>query len=198
MGLDLEPKRGDTQLSPEELDMLIPQHVTTRAQLDEVEQANIEEGMVWILSQRNITAEKLFSRGFQDKLHTKMLGQVWEWAGKTRTRETNIGVKPYLIEIDRKKLNDDAVVWYETTVITPKQLAITFHHRLIQIHCYPNGNGRHGRIMADLIVEKLYKMKRLEWVTKDMLHEGEARTIYIDAMKSADDNNYKPLFSLIK
>ena len=198
MGLDLEPKKGDTLLSPEELDMLIPKHVTIRAQLDEVEQANIEEGLVWLLSQRNITAEKLFSKEFQDKLHIKMLGQVWEWAGKTRTRETNIGVMPHQIEIERKKLNDDAVFWCEATVMTPKELAITFHHKLIQIHCYPNGNGRHGRIMADLIVEKLYEMKRLDWITEDMLHEGEARDIYIDAMKSADDNSYKLLFGLIK
>lgn len=199
MGLDLEPKEGDTVLSPEELDMLIPKHVTTRTQLDEVEQANVEEGLVWLLSQRNITTEKLFSKDFQDKLHVKMFGQVWEWAGKTRTRETNIGVLPYQIEIERKKLNDDAIFWCKTSKgMTPKQIAITFHHKLIQIHCYPNGNGRHGRIMADLIVERLYELNKLEWITKDILHIGEARNTYIAAMKSADKNDYKPLFSLIK
>lgn len=199
MGLDLEPKKGDTLLSPEELDMLIPQHVTNRTQLDEVEQANIEEGLVWLKKQRNITAEKLFTKEFQDKLHVEMFGQVWEWAGKTRTRETNIGVKPYQIEMERKKLNDDALFWCETNKgMTPKQIAITFHHRLIKVHCYPNGNGRHGRIMADIIVEKLYELNKLEWITKDMLHEGAARDIYIDAMKSADKNDYKPLFGLIK
>lgn len=198
MGLKLEPKKGDTVLAPEELDMLIPQHVTNRTQLDEVEQANFEEGLLWLKTQKNITAEKLFSKDFQDKLHVEMFGQVWEWAGQTRTRETNIGVMPYQIEIDRKQLNDDAIHWCETEVMTPKQLAIRFHHQLVQIHCYPNGNGRHGRIMADLIVEKLYELNKLEWITKDLIHESEARGVYIDAMKLADNHDYKPLFSLIK
>ena len=107
MGLNLEPKDGDTLLSPEDLEMLIPSHVTNRKQLDEVEQNNIEDAIQWILSQKTIDPVVLFSADFQNQLHKKMLGNVWKWAGQQRRHEANVGVEPIYIATERKKLNDD-------------------------------------------------------------------------------------------
>lgn len=118
MGLNLEPKEGDTELSQEELDLIIPKHITTRKQLDELEQNNIEEAFQWLLSLKTIEATKLFTIEFQDLLHKKMFGSVWKWAGGQRKAETNIGVKPNQIAVERKKLNQDALFWLRSCLKT--------------------------------------------------------------------------------
>ena len=164
MGLNLEPKDGDTLLSQEEIDLLKPKHISTREQLDEVEQDNIEDAIQWILLNNKSEMEKVFSKEFQDLVHTKMLSKVWKWAGTIRTKETNLGTDPINIEVERKKLNDDAVYWIKNKSFEPIELAIRFHHRLVQIHCYPNGNGRHSRIMADIILEKIFGLKPIKWM----------------------------------
>lgn len=198
MGLKLEPKEGDTLLSFEELEKIIPKHITNRFQLDEVEQDNIEDAIQWIFNLRNIKPEKLFSREFQNSLHKKMFGKVWKWAGQTRTRETNIGIFPFKIETQRKILNDDAIFWIKNDTWEPLELALRFHHRLVQIHCYPNGNGRHSRIMANIILMKIYKLPEIEWLGGNLVNESGTRKNYIDAMKLADRGNYKLLFDCIK
>lgn len=198
MGLKLEPKDGDTLLSFEELEKIIPKYITNRKQLDEVEQNNIEDAIEWTLGLRNIKLETLFSREFQNKLHKKMLGKVWKWAGQTRTRETNIGVIPFQIESKRKILNDDAIFWVQNNTWEPLELALRFHHRLVQIHCYPNGNGRHSRIMANIIMSKIYDLPKIEWLGGNLVSEDERRKNYIEAMRLADTGNYKLLFNCIK
>lgn len=197
MGLILEPKYGDTTLSPEELDLLIPRHVTTRQQLDEVEQNNIEDAFQWLLSLRSITPNKLFSVEFQDRLHQKMLGNVWKWAGEQRKNETNIGVYPHQIAVERKKLNQDVLFWLSNKTWEPKEMALRFHHRLVQIHCYPNGNGRHSRIMADTILERLFNKQPLTWIYADLLNENEGRRNYILALKAADKGDYSLLMDSV-
>lgn len=197
MGLKLEPKEGDTELSPEELDLIIPKHITTRKQLDEVEQNNIEEAFLWLFSLKTIDASKLFSTEFQDLLHKKMLGNVWKWAGTQRTNETNIGVRPDQIAVERKKLNEDALFWLSNNTWNPTEMALRFHHRLVQIHCYPNGNGRHSRIVADTILEKIYNKEPLSWIYSDLLNENEGRQKYISALKAADKGNYNLLLKSV-
>ena len=198
MGLKLEPKEGDTLLSPEELDELIPKHITNRQQLDEVEQNNIEDAFQWLLSRKVDTIEQLISPEFQDELHKKMLGKVWKWAGKIRSREANIGVNPLKIEILRKQLIDDLMFWYENKTFDPIEIAIRFHHRLVQIHCYPNGNGRHTRIMADLILEKIFNSAPIKWKGNDFININEFRTKYIAALKEADEGNYESLLECVE
>lgn len=200
MGLKLEPKEGDPLLSPEELEMLIPSHITTRKQLDEVEQDNIEDAIAWLISIRTLSAEKIFSHEFQDQLHLKMLEKVWKWAGKHRTRETNIGIfhTPAMIEVERRKLNDDALFWCQNNTWPSVELAIRFHHRLVQIHCYPNGNGRHSRIIADIIMERLYELQPLNWKAADLINQNEGRKEYINALKSADQGDYAPLLNCVE
>ncbi len=198
MGLKLEPKEGDTLLSPEELDELIPKYITNRQQLDEVEQNNIEDAFQWLLSKKVDTIEQLISPEFQDELHKKMLGKVWKWAGKIRSREANIGVNPIKIQFLRKQLIDDLMFWYKNKTFEPIEIAIRFHHRLVQIHCYPNGNGRHTRIMADLILEKVFNSAPINWTGDDFVNINEFRTKYIAALKEADRGNYESLLECIE
>ena len=197
MGLKLEPKEGDTELSPEELDLLMPGHITSRKQLDEVEQNNIEDAIQWLFTLRTINVSKLFSIEFQDQLHKKMLGRVWKWAGKQRTKETNIGVPFHKISVERKKLNEDAIVWIKKENWDPIETALRFHHRLVQIHCYPNGNGRHSRIIADLLLEKIYKKEPLVWKHTDLVNENAGRRAYISALKAADKGDYSLLLKCV-
>ena len=197
MGLKLEHKEGDTSLSPEELDQLIPKHITNRRQLDEVEQNNIEDAFEWLLSRKVRQAEKLLSREFMDRLHSRMLGKVWQWAGKIRTRETNIGVLPYQIETNCRQLLDDTIYWIDNDAYEPINLAMRFHHRLVQIHRYPNGNGRHSRIMADLILENLFDLPPLKWAGKDFIQPNEFRAQYIHALILADGGDYRALYDCV-
>ena len=198
MGLELEPKEGDTLLSPEELDDLIPKHITNRNQLDEVEQNNIEDAFQWLLSKKVDSIEHLISTDFQNELHKKMLGKVWKWAGKIRSRKTNIGVNHLQIEISRKQLYDDAIFWFQNETFDPIELALRFHHRLVKIHCYPNGNGRHSRIIADLMLEKVFKAAPLNWKGNDFVNINKFRTKYIAALKEADKGNYVPLLECVE
>lgn len=198
MGLELEPKKGDTLLTPEELDQLIPKHITNRNQLDEVEQDNIEDAYEWLLSKKNGSSSMLLSRDFINNLHSKMLGKVWQWAGKIRTRETNVGVFPNQIETRSQQLLDDTIYWVEKTNDDPIEVALRFHHRLVQIHCYPNGNGRHSRIMADLILEWLYEQPALIWAGEDLINTNEFRDQYIAALKLADQGDYRELYNCVK
>jgi Fic-DOC domain mobile mystery protein B len=197
MGLKLEPKFGDIELSPEEMDLLIPAHISNRKQLDQAEQYNIEEAIQWLFSLRKLDAEKLFSVEFQDLLHKKMFADVWKWAGKQRSKETNIGIKPRHISVERKKLNEDALFWFENNTWDPTEMALRFHHRLVQIHCYPNGNGRHARIIADIILERLYKKEQLIWAQTDLINESEGRRAYITALKAADKGDYSLLLKCV-
>ncbi len=197
MGLELEPKEGDTELSPEELDLIIPKHITTRKQLDEVEQNNMEEAFLWLLSLKSIKPTKLFSVAFQDLLHAKMLGNVWKWAGSQRMKETNIGVKPSQIAVERKKLNEDALFWVNNETWNPTEIALRFHHRLVQIHCYPNGNGRHSRIVADTLLEKIYNKDPLSWIYSDLVNDNTGRREYIAALKAADNGDYSLLLKSV-
>jgi Fic-DOC domain mobile mystery protein B len=198
MGLKLEHKEGDTLLSPEELDQIIAIHITNREQLDEVEQNNIEDAFEWLLSKKFKGATVLLSRKFQDELHKRMLGKVWKWAGKIRSIETNIGVVPYEIETNRQHLIDDTLFWIQKSTYEPLEIAMRFHHRLVQIHCYHNGNGRHSRIMADLILDKIFNLPAIIWKGENFINSNDFRDQYISALKLADQGDYKQLFACIK
>ena len=127
-----------------------------------------------------------------------MYGDVWKWAGTFRTSEKNLGIKKYLIAIELKQLLDDAIFWKENSVYNPEELAIRFKHRLVSIHCFANGNGRHSRLMADLIMEKLYSNKFFSWGSTNLVKATETRSNYIQAVRKADNNDIEPLILFAK
>src|ERR1700733_15039715 len=140
-----------TPLTAEEKRQLIPAHITYRRELNEAEQENIARAQDWALNRRRDPVSEKFVR----ELHQKMLGEVWRWAGKFRASERNLGIPFHEIPVALRQLLDDTKTWIEYKTYPPDEIAVRFHHRLVQIHTFPNGNGRHARLMADLLVMRL-------------------------------------------
>jgi Fic-DOC domain mobile mystery protein B len=178
---------GATPLGPDELVGLIPNWVSNRGELNAVEQENIVEAMHWALG-RKWTIEALLSGEFIRELHRRMFRDVWEWAGKPRQREASIGVAPSQISVQLRNLLLDAKARIESVTDTAEaadDIAVWFHHRLVQIHPFPNGNGRHARLAADLLVVALGG-KRFTWGGADLCAACDARSEYLSALRKAD------------
>ena len=197
MGLNIEYIDGQTPLDPEEQEGLKIPSITTREELDEFEQLNIEKAIQWTFGKK-LKAEQLFTEKFIKDLHKRMYGEVWKWAGAFRTSEKNIGSKSYLIAVELKQLLDDALFWYNNQTYNAEELAIRFKHRLVSIHCFANGNGRHSRLMADLILEKLYNKTFFSWGSTNLVKANETRSNYIKAVKKADQQDILPLIAFAK
>jgi Fic-DOC domain mobile mystery protein B len=197
MGLEINYLDGQTPLSEEELDGLKILSISTREELDEFEQFNIEKAIQWTLGKK-IQPKDLLSEKFIKDLHKRMYGEVWKWAGSFRTSEKNLGIKSYLIPVQLKQLLDDAMYWYENQIYSPDEVAVRFKHQLVSIHCFANGNGRHSRLMADLIMEKLYKEPFLPWGGSSLVKSNEKRKEYINAIKIADRQDLSQLIMFAK
>ncbi len=183
---------GATALDPDEKEGLKIKHVMTKEQLNQIEQANIEEGVIWLTRHR---AKDILTDKFIKQLHKKLFGEVWTWAGNFRRSDKNIGVDWLHIPIELKNLLDDVRYWTDNETYQPIEAAIRFHHRLVQIHLFPNGNGRHARIMADEYLERFFKISPLTWKVSSNSHQS--RKQYIKALQEADRYNYEPLLKLI-
>ena len=197
MGLEINYLDGQTPLSEEELDGLKILSISTREELDEFEQFNIEKAIQWTFGKK-IQAKDLFSEKFIKDLHKRMYGEVWKWAGSFRTSEKNLGIKSYLIPVQLKQLLDDAMYWYENQIYSSDEVAVRFKHQLVSIHCFANGNGRHSRLMADLIMEKLYNKPFLTWGGSSLVKSNEKRKEYIKAIKIADRQDVSQLIMFAK
>jgi Fic-DOC domain mobile mystery protein B len=186
---------GATPLNPNEMDGLRFKHVSTRGELDQLEQANITEGMTWLDKQK--TPDVLTER-FICNLHKQLLGDVWEWAGSFRKTEKNIGVDPFQIAIQLRQLLDNVRYWIENDTYLPRELAARFHHRLVSIHAFPNGNGRHARIMADAVLTKLMNEPGIDWAGGYKLENmNERRNEYIAALRAADGHDFSALLKFV-
>lgn len=192
MGLDLEYTNGQTPLDDEEKEGLLIPTIATREELDEFEQQNIEEAIQWVLG-RSLKAEIILSEKFVRNLHKRMYGDVWEWAGKYRKTEKNFGLDKWQIPVALRSLCDDTLFWIRNNTYLPDEIAIRFKHRIVSIHCFANGNGRHSRLMADVIIQKVYKLPFFTWGARDLVHQSEARSNYLKTVKAADRGNYEPL-----
>jgi Fic-DOC domain mobile mystery protein B len=197
MGLDFRYIAGQTPLDEDEKEGLLIPDIATRGELDEFEQRNIENAIQWTMS-RAFKAESLFKEDFIRLLHKKMYGDVWSWAGEFRKTNKNIGTQLWQISTELKYLLDDAKFWHENKTYSLDEMAIRFKHRLVEIHCFPNGNGRHSRLMADIIIEKLYKQPVFSWGASNLTADGAARAAYLKAVKAADLGEYAFLLAFAR
>ncbi len=188
--VDLSTPDGDgqTALSDEDTEGLIPTHIATRGDLFETEQRNIAEALL----RRPPTASALLDDRFLRGLHKHMFGRVWNGAGKYRTRETNIGISPAGIGVAVRTLVDDTLAWIDYATYEPDESAIRFHHRLVAIHPFRNGNGRHGRVAADYLAISLGR-PRLTWGTRQDLDTRSLRLEYRTALREADGGDISHL-----
>jgi len=184
---------GRTELTEEEREGLIPSYITLRSELNEAEQANILEAEEWAFARnRDLLEEK-----FLNNLHKRMYGNVWRWAGRYRTSGKNIGIDAYRIPTELRQLLDDCRYWIENGTYEPDENAVRFHHRMVSIHCYPNGNGRHARLAADLLLKSMGQ-ERFSWGGKNLVDIGETRERYIAALQAADEHNIGPLLEFVR
>ena len=148
--------------------------------------------------QRRLNSEIILSEKFIKELHKKMFSDVWSWAGKFRKTEKNIGVDWITIGIELKYLLDDSLYWIKHQVYSPDEIAIRFKHRLVNIHCFPNGNGRHSRIMADIIIESIFNKAVFTWHHSNMVKADETRKKYIAAIRSGDNGDINLLIAFAR
>lgn len=197
MGLELAYIDGQTPLDEEEKEGLLIQTIATRGELDEFEQQNIEQAVLWSLG-RSFKPESILTEDFVRSLHLRMYGEVWAWAGNFRKSNKNIGVDKWQIPIELKSLLDDTLYWHVHKTYGPDEMTLRFKHRLVSIHCFPNGNGRHSRLIADIMIEKIYKQPVFTWGAADLVKEGDTRGSYLKAIKAADRGDMELLISFAR
>jgi Fic-DOC domain mobile mystery protein B len=182
-----------TPLMPEERNGLIPTHITLRSELNELEQQNIAEADRWAFARKRNVLGEAFLRG----LHRRMFNHVWRWAGDYRTTEHNLGIESYRIQPDLRQIIDDARFWIEHRTYVPDELAVRFHHRLVFVHPFPNGNGRWSRLAADLLVTQ-QGGSRFTWGRANLQAAGDVRRAYIEALRAADNHDITPLIGFAR
>jgi Fic-DOC domain mobile mystery protein B len=174
---------GNTSLSPEELRDLIP-NLATKEELNEWERENILLAREWAIGDRTRPSDMVADE-YVRKLHGKMFDETWKWAGQYRRTEKNIGVPAHEIRERLAALFGDVRYWIEKRTFSADEIAVRFHHRLVFIHAFVNGNGRHARLLADVLVMKLGR-RVFTWGSGDLVKPGEARARYLEAIRAAD------------
>ena len=183
-----------TPLAPEEKRDLIPTHIAYRHELNAAEQDNIARGQDWALRRRR---RGILGEPFLRELHRRMFGDVWRWAGRYRTTERNLGIAPWEIATEVRTLIDDSRLWIAQTTYPSDEIAVRVHHRLVWIHPFANGNGRHARLFADLLVMRLGH-DRFSWGRGSLYSAGELRQRYIAALHAADRHDIAPLVAFAR
>lgn len=184
---------GYTELSDEDRHGLIPTYVATRGELFDAEQRNIAQALL----RRPPSASALLDDTYLRRLHHALFHQVWEWAGRYRIRETNIGIAFEQIPSEIRNLVDDARTWVDLSTYEQDEIAIRFHHRLVAIHAFANGNGRHGRIAADYLVASL-NGEPFTWGARLGTDTDELRAAYLHALRRADGGDVEALLTFAR
>lgn len=192
------PAPGATPLTPEDLAGLKIPSVTTHGELNEAEANNIIKGREWALRSRLVRLPAMLSDSFMQRLHREMFGEVWQWAGQYRTGDTNIGVAHHLIWQTLRQVYDDAQGWLQYNAYPPEEFAVRLHYRVVSVHPFRNGNGRHARMVADLILIRCFRTNPLSWSGSALRVTGETRQAYIDALHAADHHDFAPLLTFAR
>jgi Fic-DOC domain mobile mystery protein B len=193
--IEIDYPEDATPINADEIEGLLLTHITTRAELDRWEQDNINEALTWIEERK---PKDVLNESFMKLLHSKMFCNVWKWAGTFRQSEKSIGVTWYKISIELKKLCDDVKYWIENKTFSDDEIAARFHHRLVSIHLFPNGNGRHARLIADILLENILSRPPFTWGNANLVKSSDDRKRYIESLIAADRGEYKHLLEFVR
>jgi Fic-DOC domain mobile mystery protein B len=174
---------------------LLLANVKTRRQLFIAEARNISKAMTRYLAAVPSKRRAPFTLDWAYKLHSEMFGEVWDWAGKRRTIELNLGVPAYQIDQDLKNLLDDLAAWQEHKSFSVIEQSVRLHHRAALIHPFRNGNGRWARMLANVWLKR-WGYPPVKWPEQTIENESEIRKEYIAAVKNADRGDYDLLLEL--
>lgn len=184
---------GATPLSEEDIAGLKPSNITTQGELNEAEAENIIHGQEWALRSRTAKLSEMLCDDHLLRLHKEMFGDVWKWAGKFRERDTNIGAPAHRIRTDLRQLYGEVHGWLEYQAYPPDEIAVRLHYRVVTIRPFPNGNGRHARMLAHMTMVRHFGMKPLPWGGSLLRDADLTRKTYIDALVGADNRDFAPL-----
>ena len=180
---------GATPIHEDEAEALIPAHVTTRSELNEWESQNIQKAVTWGLSRKR---RDVLTDSFVRELHKQMFDQTWDWAGTYRRINKNLGVPWEHVAVEVHKLLKDTDFWLAQSTWSVRESAIRLHHRIVTTHPFVNGNGRHARLLADVLLYN-HDLPRIQWGDSELNVPGEARSAYLHALRAADAGDYTPL-----
>lgn len=192
MGLDLDYTDGQTPIDEDEKVGLRIKSISTQGELDEFEQQNIEQAILW-LKKRKLKIDDILTEEFVRKLHKQMFGQIWLWAGEYRKTNKNIGVDKFQITTQLRTLLKNCKYWIENQIFSPQEIAIRFKYELVKIHCFANGNGRHSRLMADILINQIFGLEFFTWGSANLVKHSDSRKQYLSALREADKGNLEPL-----
>jgi Fic-DOC domain mobile mystery protein B len=197
MGLNLNYTEAQTPLDEDEKEGLLIKTILLKSELNEFEQLGIERANEWLLKRRLSTGQILTEK-FVRLLHKKMFGNIWKWAGEFRNTNKNIGVDKFQIGVELKSLFDDCNYWISNKTFSEDEIAVRFSHRIVSIHPFANGNGRHSRLIADALINKGFNKPYFTWGSCSLVKQGEARSIYLKALKAADNMDYELLIKFAR
>jgi len=186
---------GSTPLDHDQLIGIKFGHLTTMGELDELEDLNIQKGLEWLNRQKG---DDYLSTDFLCRLHEKLFGDVWKWAGKFRTSEVNISkYRPYDIRPQLLNFFEDVKLWIQTGKMSWDDISAEMHHRLVTIHPFPNGNGRTTRIFTEY-VQKRNQQSPTSWMAS-LAHDPKLRReTYIKALRKADKGEFDLLVEFMR
>jgi Fic-DOC domain mobile mystery protein B len=189
-----EATAGSTPLDPDEAVGLIPSHIYRTAQLDQWEHENILTAEIWAFAHKR---RAVLSDSFVRRLHKQMFDRTWRWAGMYRKSEKNIGVAPYSIATGVADTVGDAAHWIEKKIFQMDEIAVRVHHRLVSVHPFSNGNGRHARLFANILLYQ-HDVPPLSWGRLMFKDVNDARLAYLDALRAADRQDYHMLLKFAR
>ncbi len=198
MGLDLNYHNGQTPIDEEEKEGLLIPSITTRDELDEFEQLNIQKAIEFYLLRRKFKKETILTEKFILDVHKKMFEDVWNWAGKYRKTNKNIGIDKFQISMRLRQLLDNCNYWIQNKTFSEQEIALRFKHDIVSIHLFPNGNGRHSRLLADIIMKQIFNMPAFSWGSQNLEKKNNHRDKYIYALREADKGNFEELLKFME
>ena len=187
-----------TPLAPDERDELIPATLATRADLNEWERENILGARKWALATRQLRRHDPLTEDYLRRLHRKMFDHTWRWAGRFRTTERNLGLPVHQLVPAVRDLLDDARHWLTHETYDADEIAVRVHHRLVVVHPWPNGNGRHARLLADVLIARAGRPPFGWGREMDLTMPGRARREYLGALRATDANGYAPIVAFAR
>lgn len=187
---------GATPLDQDEIDGLIPRHIKFQSELNEWELENIISAETWLLG-LDLSPDEILMVDFVLNLHVKMFDQTWKWAGNFRRSAKNIGVESYKIQSELKNLLDDVQYQIKNKTYAEDEILLRLHHRLVFIHCFANGNGRHARLYTDTLAKSL-RLIPFSWGKVNLSTMSETRKLYIQSLRMSDKGDYSFLRNFIR
>lgn len=196
IGLDEQDEQdGQTPLDLDEIAGLLPRHLTTQGELNDWEQENILRAVRWL---KRLRSPDVLSEGFCLALHARMFDLTWSWAGQFRRSDKNLGCDWTQVAVRLRNLFDNTRWWIDHGTYPPDEIAARFHRDLVWIHPFPNGNGRHARMMADALLRQLGQ-PAFSWGSGANLVAGnDVRAHYLTALRTADLGDYQPLLAFVR